>query len=118
MNTRKKLRNSQSGASTALPKSPKGKSPRKKTASVSLEINRTIIHARWTDSTSWNRWQSHEDIAAFAHAVESLIDSVGIVVGVNKENLTIVQNVSTNNKSMAMKIPKVAIKSIKVIGKI
>lgn len=81
-------------------------------------LDKTVVHVEWDDSCSMSRWRSHDEITSFATDVEPLIKSVGIVAGDTKDYLTIVQSISQYNKEAAMKIPKVAIKSIKKIGEI
>jgi len=75
-------------------------------------LNKSIVLLTWADSTSWSRWQTHEDITEFANNPGDLITSVGIIVGDTKDNITIVQSISRDNKNGAMRIPRSAIKSI------
>ena len=91
---------------------------KRKTRSASLEINQSVVHVKWIDSTSWSGWQYHDDIERFAKENQALIDTVGIAIGDTEENLTIAHSISESCKHSSMKIPKVAIKSINVIGKI
>src|SRR6478735_4722670 len=83
-----------------------------------IHLNKTVVQIEWVDSTRWSRWQEHADIERFANSSGGLLISVGIVVGNTEDNLTIVQSISPENKNAAMRIPKVAIKSVKKIGEI
>ena len=98
-------------------KRPKPKSDSSAKVNVT-RLDKTIVQIEWDDSCSMARWRSHDEITNFANDTEQFIKSVGIIVGDTKDYITIVQSVSQYNKEAAMKIPKVAIKSIKKIGEI
>ena len=74
-----------------------------------------LAHVRWTDSTSLRGWKKNSEIEKFCQSPPEKMTSVGFLIHECSTHIILVQSISKDCKSDAIKIPMEAIEEITVL---
>jgi hypothetical protein len=80
-----------------------------------------VVHIKWEDSCSLHGWKFHRTVDEFAEespTSQLMMHSVGFLLTNDKNGITLYQNISPDCKGNVIKIPRSAVRSMKVLGKV